>query len=614
MKKIIVFLLIINSIVVTYSQNFNYDLKYHRMELEVNPSVNYVKGKITTYFSPLENSFNEISFELVDEMMIDSILFRNQDQTYTQSNDYLNIQLSETLSANELDSIFVYYQGEPDASGFGSFITDTHNGVPIMWTLSEPYGAKSWWPCKQVLNDKADSLDMFVTTPIGNRVAGNGLIVGIDTLDDQITVHWKHRYPITAYLVAFAVTNYDEYYDYVPVNDTLTIPILNYVYPEDLSYAQANTPDLIDVFQFYCDSFRIYPFWEEKYGHAQFNWGGGMEHQTMTFLGDFNHYLMSHELAHQWFGDYITCGSWADIWINEGFAVYLEGMTAEQGLAPYSWEEWKEDNISTITDYPGGSVYCDDTTSVSRIFNYRLTYIKGGMIIHTLRWVIGDEAFFNGMRSYMNDPELAYGHAKAEDYKLHMENACNCDLTNFFNDWYYGQGYPIYNLYWSQNNEKSVSLTINQTQSYVDVDFFELPLPIKFSGQGNDTLIIFDNFENNQNYLVNLDFTVENIVLDPENWIITKNTTVSRIINSDSDMNVIMMPNPANDLITINFPIETFVTNYSIYDSNGKEILQKTENKQMQIIELHIDTLKTGNYIMRIETSNGTVNEKFIKQ
>lgn len=616
MKQKILILALTICITNSYSQNFGYDIKYIKLNIEVNPSIKYIKGKMTAYFLPLTENFSKISFDFSKSMTIDSIIYKNKQLNYTSNKDIITITLQEVIKKNELDSISIYYQGvPPSVDGFGTFMTSTHNGSPIMWTLSEPYGAKTWFPCKQTVNDKADSLSFSAKVPIGNMVAGNGLLTKVDTINNEFTVwHWKEKYPIVPYLIAFAVTNYVEYYDYVKVNDTLTVPILNYVYPESYDNLKKKSVNIIDVFQFYCDTFMVYPFWKEKYGHAQFGWGGGMEHQTMSFMKNFDHDLMAHELAHQWFGNYITCGSWQDIWLNEGFAVYLEGLTAEMGLADNSWSSWKSNNIYYVTSSPSGSVFCDDTTSVKRIFDYRLTYIKGGMILHLLRWQIGDKAFFDAIRNYLNDPKLAFGFAKIEDLKKHFEQTCDCDLTYFFDDWYYGQGYPTYQINWSQSSDKQLIITVNQKQSHKSVEFFELNLPLRIKGTSADTILILTNNQTPQSFIFDIDFEVDNIFFDSEKWIITKNPIITKTTAENDIFTVKIYPNPIEDDINIKFSEEIKFDSFQIFDTLGNVIKSEQINKFCKNYTIKTNDLKPNTYIIKIVTNNYVVSKKFIKK
>lgn len=385
----------------------DYDIHYHRCVWHVDPAQRYIRGEITTYFAPISAGFDTIRFNLSDSLTVDSVKYHTSSVPFIHADEMLTIPLPAPINIFDPDSVSVYYHGVPPTTGFGSFATEMHEGVPVMWTLSEPYGASDWWPCKNSLTDKADSIDVIITSPAAYRGASNGILVSEVISGNDKTCHWKHRYPIATYLVCMAVTNYASYSDWVPFESTL-VEVLNYVYPEDSASAASQTPRVIPVMQLFDTLFGLYPFANEKYGHCQFNWGGGMEHQTFSFMGSFGHELVAHELAHMWFGDMVTCGSWEDIWLNEGFATYLSGLTYEHMFNGEWWMPFKRNRIDKVTSQPDGSVWCDDTTSVSRIFNSRLSYAKGAMILHQLRWVIGDLAFFTAVNNYLYDPNLTY--------------------------------------------------------------------------------------------------------------------------------------------------------------------------------------------------------------
>jgi aminopeptidase N len=301
-----------------------YDLKYHRLEWKVDPVVKYISGAVTSYFKTCVVGFDTIYFDLSDSMAVDSIQYHGNAATFQHlAGDRIWIALPAEIPVNSLDSVTVWYHGRPAATGFGSFVQSEHQGTPMIWTLSEPYGAKDWWPCKNGITDKVDSIDVFVTAPVGNRVAGNGVLISVVPGPGVNTHHWKHRHPIATYLIAFAVTNYAAYSDWVPYGGD-TLEVLNYVFPEDSgSFAQL-TRDIIPVVQLFDSLWGIYPYQDEKYGHYQSGWRGGMEHQTMSMVHNGNFDLLAHELAHQWFGDKVTCGSWQDIWLNESWATYIE--------------------------------------------------------------------------------------------------------------------------------------------------------------------------------------------------------------------------------------------------------------------------------------------------
>lgn len=591
-----------------------YDLKYHRFYWIIDPSVNFIEGYVTSYFEAGSEDMDEIYFDLSSGFTIDSVIFQGVDQTQSWDNDLLHITLSNTVSAGTLDSISVYYRGTPAGGGFGSFIQSTHGSAndPIIWTLSEPYGAKDWWPCKQDLVDKIDSIDIFVETNTDYRVASNGTLES-ETVDGDNTIYyWKHRHAIPAYLIAIAVTNYEYYSDWVTMPNDDQLEILNYVFPESLSSAQTLTDETVEIMEFFNERFEPYPFADEKYGHAEFGWGGGMEHQTMSFMGGFSYGLIAHELAHQWFGDKVTCGSWEDIWLNEGFATYLTALNYEYQGDISSWDGWKSYTINYVTSSPDGSVWVDDTTSVGRIFNGRLSYRKGAMLLHMLRWEMGDDNFYLALQNYLADENLAFSYAKTADLQAHLEATSGLDLTEFFEDWFFNEGYPSHTISYSQVDDQ-VWVEVHQEQSHSSVDFFELTLPLQFIGASEDSLVKFVLTENDQVFNFNLDFDIQNVAYDPDKWLLSANNEIALGIDEiEFDNGLTIYPNPAKEVLSIMFSTQpTEENNYHIYNLSGKSVKEGKLSKQ-QKVQIPINELTVGHYILTIESLSSKTNYKFI--
>ena len=601
----------------TFASN-NFDIKYCRLEWEIDPAIRYITGKVTAYYV-ITSSTNTISFDLMSSgLTVDSVKQRNLILTKQHTSDVLQITFPSTVTPGTFDSVSIYYKGVPANTGFGSFVQTIHSGVPVIWTLSEPYGSRDWWPCKNGLDDKIDSIDAFITAPAAYKSASNGLLQS-ETLISGGTkklTWWKHRYPIASYLVCFASTNYSVFNNSVQLG-AVNLPMQTYCYPENLTSFQTNTTLVLNALQLYYNLFAEYPFIKEKYGHVQFSWGGGMEHQTATFVTGPGESLMVHELGHQWFGDKITCGSWEDIWLNEGFATHLASIYMENKY-PLVTLITRKAEIDNITSSPGGSVWVNDTNSVGRIFDGRLSYTKGSHLLYMLRWILGDSVFFKGCQQYLKDPKLAYGFARTDDLKRNLEQVSGKDLTKFFNDWYKNQGYPGYNVEWSQLGSSFVKIKMNQTTSHPSVSFFALPVALKFKNASQEKTIVVDNKTNGETFIRNIGFIADTVLIDPGYWLITKNNKSQKLPDIVSGQNVLQVyPNPFQNQFYIylrNFSASTAFIN--LYNSIGQLVVSKklALMNGSEFTDMTAQHLAAGIYTVSVETENGLkVSKKVLK-
>ncbi|MBK8785648.1 MAG: T9SS type A sorting domain-containing protein [Chitinophagaceae bacterium] len=598
------------------SASNNYDVKYYRCEWEVNPAVRYIAGKVTVYFV-ITTATNNIQIDLVNALTVDSVKQRNSLLTKQHLNNTLSFDFPAAINAGVLDSVSIYYKGVPPNNGFGSFETTTHAGTPVMWSLSEPYGSRDWWPCKNGLDDKADSIDILVTAPQQYKAAANGLLQS-ETLvagGTKKLAYWKHRYPIASYLVCFAVTNFAVFNNSVLLGNT-NLPMQTYCYPESLASFQGGTQNVLNAMQLFHNNFGDYPFIKEKYGHVQFSWGGGMEHQTATFIVSIDESLGAHELGHQWFGDKITCASWEDIWLNEGFATYLAAFYMENKY-PASIINNRKAVINNITSATGGSVWVDDTTNVGRIFSGRLSYNKGSYLLYMLRWKLGDQVFLNGLRQYINDPKLAYGFAKTDDLKRNLEQVSGQNLSEFFKDWFKGQGYPSYNVQWTQIGSGYVNIKMNQTTSHNSVDFFELPVALKFKNATQEKTIVVDNKTNGETFFRNIGFIADTVLIDPEYWLVTKNNVSAKVPDAATGQNVVQVfPNPVGNHFYIYMrKMVAGTASINLYNALGQRIYARNINlvNGSEYVEVPSQYLAKGVYFLKINAGDFKFVKKLLK-
>ncbi|MBD3258397.1 hypothetical protein GF377_08175, partial [candidate division GN15 bacterium] len=505
----------------------NFDVTFYDIWMRINDTIDVVYGKNSIYAEAAEAGVTSVDIDLYSNMLVDSIVAPGGQLTYSRSGNVVTVNLDQAYNTGEAFQFDFWYHGTPATGGFQAFDFGTHNGDPAITTLSEPYFARTWWPCKDRMDDKPDSMRSHIEVDTSLYCASNGTLDSITTAAaNSRTFHYRMDYPIVTYLFSLAIHPYVVWeQDYVYNGGADTMPVIHHVYPDWDAYSRPRwglTPDILAAL---AANYGEYPFTAHNYGHANFNWGGGMEHQTMSSMGassfGFSESIIAHEAAHQWWGDMITCESWQDIWLNEGWASYSEALwqLENNGWAAY------HNYMDGMAYYGGGTVWVEpeDTNSVWSIFNGNLSYDKGAWVVHMLRGVLGDSLFSVGVDAYYNS-EHQHGSATTEDFKYVWENATGVELDWFFDDWIYGQYYPRYEFQFlsesSGGGQYTTYLYVTQVQSTqprvfdMPVDFF-----VDYSGATDDTLtFVHDAAE--KLFKFTSAAPVVAMELDPADWIL----------------------------------------------------------------------------------------------
>ncbi len=603
-----------------------YDVHFYFLNLHIERFNTLIDGS-TTIGAKLSSPSDTFCFELNQNLQIDSIILNTQAISFARSGNIVYAIPGSPMPAGANIYMNIYYHGDAFVAG-GAAIGNgfTHNnsnvwGDTAVFSLSQPYSAYEWFPCKQFLNDKADSAWVFITTSNENMAGSNGVLEGVDTLTatNQLRFRWKTHYMTDYYLISVAVAKYLDYTFYAhPAslpNDS--IKIVNYLYrttPMTFIKIKPVLDSVALMLEYYSDIFGLYPFYKEKYGHCMTPFGGGMEHQTMTSTEYAGHFtLLSHELLHHWFGNYVTCGTWKDIFLNEGFASYGEYLAVDHFRGQdAARSHMTEVHRIAMTD-TAGSIYVTDTADVSRVFSWELTYNKGSAVLHTLRFLLGDSLFFHGLKYYLN--AFAFSNARISDFKASMENSTNKNLDNYFNQWIYGEGYPVYNAeYYSDS--KNLYLKINHHGSASSTPVFITPLEIRCHRISGDTIIKVDITQNSQSFIIPLDEKITNIEIDPYNRLLHKTERISEnldllLMNTygiDSGT-VVLFPNPSQDEITL-YNLLPSETSAEIFDASGNIIQTVYFSKK---ITIPVHSFASGIYIIRLVKNESTQLKQFLK-
>ncbi|MDF2447835.1 MAG: hypothetical protein K0R26_339 [Bacteroidota bacterium] len=609
----------------TIPKENSYDLKFYHLNINIERNSLFISGNVRSLAKVVAPALDSFAFVLHTNHTIDSVYVNGAKRNYVRRDSLVLASAGIPIPQNQLFDAVVYYKGTCTTAG-GAAIGNGYNmgvsgawGNEVTWSLSESLVAYHWYPCKQDLRDKIDSSWVYATTDSLNMVGSNGLLKQVVKVGNKKRYEWQSRYPIDYYLISVATAKYKPYNLYAKPqylgNDSIFIQ--NFVYDNAINNSawatqKAALNKIVPTLELQSKLFGMYPFHKEKYGHCMTPFSGGMEHQTMTSLGFFEFELDAHELGHQWWGDHVTCAAWKDIFINEGWASYSEYLCHQYMTGTGTTAAQKMLDVHTnVMSQPGGSSYFTnaDTMNANVIFSSRLTYDKGSAIVHSLRYEINnDSVFFPAIRAFQN--VYAFSTASVIDFKNHMEAFTGMNFTQFFNQWYYGEGYPTFSVQWNHSNNVFYLKSTQTTSKPTSIPLFITPLDYRISRTGKpDTIVRLFHGQSVENYTLAITGTVTSIGVDPNNWIlnktgaITKNIALSTEELADEAALVFVGPNPTSDALNI-FLYNNKEGSVEVLDISGKLIM--SQNFYLHA-EFDISKYTNGVYLVNVKNKHGEV-------
>lgn len=543
--------------------------------------------------------------------------------SFTHLLNKLEVQLDRTYQPGEEAQVVINYNHK-NVNDNAFYV-----GNGFVFTDCEPQGARKWFPCYDEPSDKA-TLTLRAKVPTNVKLGSNGRLADSVVIADSLWYTWISRDPIATYLMVISSKvnyNLDIVYHTNPFNPIDTLPIRFY-------YNAGENPDpMIQIIgpltNYYESLFGEHPF--EKNGFAtvgpQFQWGG-MENQTLTSLcpGCWQNSLIAHEYAHQWFGDMITCATWADLWLNEGFATYVEALWTGQQYGYDSYVAEIEDNANYYLYYnPGWAIsdpsWATNPPSNNVLFNYAITYMKGSCVLYMYRNVIGDSLFFESLKQYATDTvNFRYQSATIGDFMDKMNEVTGQDLDYFFDQWIYTPNHPVYQSVYDfidlGNDQWEVKLQINQVQT--NTGFFQMPVEIKVFFSEGDTTFTVMNTVNTQNFSFIFNKRPVGMQFDPHNKIVLKQSSlIMASENIETEKNTLsVLENPSNGNIRIKYnSVDNSILDYVILASNGVPVVKKTGvsvSAGVNIIPIDMSNAPAGMYILNVRSVGKSFSEKLI--
>lgn len=523
----------------------NYDVEYYRIDVTMRRDVSSFTGVATMRCRAIA-ALDTVLLNAADNLDVTAVQVNGADATFVRNGSGLLAVLPpQPTPAGTILTLRISYGSAYAASSAIAYRTvynvDRRDSTVSISTQAEPYDARAWWPCKDDPSDKADSLDVFVTTDTSLTVVSNGVqIADAGNGDGTHTVHWQCRYPIVTYLVMVAIAGYN-HHTMTFTHSGHTMEVGNWYYGMSSATMAPNELDMLEGLRVYSDLFIPYPFMKEKYGMAEYEaYGGAMEHQTCSSMGFYGTDVVVHELSHQWFGDKVTCRDFGHIWLNEGWATYCEALFFEAEGGPDALKA----NMAGTAYYGPGTIFVEDAEDkgMSQIFDGNLSYNKGSWVVHMLRHIVGDSAFFRATRTYLGGEDAGtYRTAITEEFQQVYEQESGKDLSAFFSNWIYGEYYPTYRIVWNaaqSGGAWDVNVTIDQLYTPAR-QVFTMPIDLTFRFAGRDTTIVVQNATANATYAFQFPERPSTVVLDKDDWILKR--VVQPVLNPTFDRGILLV-------------------------------------------------------------------------
>lgn len=494
--------------------NTGYDVQQYNLALTIDPLAETLSGTVTVEALTTLADLGRFSLDFSGDYQIARLTVDGQPATYQWSEDKLFVDLPQSLPAETPFSLAVHYSGHPQPIR-SRYLTFIEVGLTFdagaAYVIAEPDGARAWFPANDHPRDKA-RFRFEITVPQPYVVAANGQPEPpTDHGDGTITYVWNSDKLMAPYLATVAVDEFTVIEQTAPNG----VPIRHFAPPEIADEAADFLGVTGEMMVFLEHYFGPYPF--DSYGHALTPVEGvALETQTMTILpanivlGEGEGVIL-HELAHQWFGDSVSPASWADIWLNEGFATYAEWLWLEARL-PQALSA-RLDSVEVAAPYSDlGAPLADPAPSDLFGFN---SYQKGAWVLHMLRQHLGDDVFFQLLQTYHE--WFQGGVASSADFQQVAEEVSGQDLDEFFDQWVYGRGIPELALYWRQADE-AVELRVCQSQAQT----FTLALTLVLQGQSQNETVTITLDEVDESARLPVRFPVTNIFADPDQSILAQ--------------------------------------------------------------------------------------------